>query len=127
MKDRHKTRSCFSGETTRRARIWFSQDPGARVGNHSPSVRLHYNSDIGGRTTRHPGYRVDRVTGERIKETSGPINIIGKMAKAKFQGQSGWGQMSQFKTASYNLLPGRHEGLARHQNETLMTDGLKIM
>jgi hypothetical protein len=64
---------------------------------------LHCNSNIGRRTTRHAGYRISQVIGEGIKEANSPINIIGRMAQTKFQGQVRVGQMFQFKAARHNL------------------------
>jgi IS5 family transposase len=50
------------------------------------NINRHRGSNIDGRTTRHPSYRVSQVIRKRIEEANGWIKTVGGMAQTKFRG-----------------------------------------
>ena len=81
---------------------------GARAINVTPhvtqNITAHRGSNIGARTTRHPGYRISLVIRKRIEEANGWIKGVAGMDRAPFRGRDRMGWMFQFKAAAYNLV-----------------------
>jgi transposase len=80
----------------------------ARAMNVTPhvaqNINAHRGSNIDGRTTRHPGYRISQVIRKRIEEANGWIKTVGDMAQTKFRGLARVAWTFQFKAAAYNLI-----------------------
>ena len=68
------------------------------------NIGPHRGSNIGGRTTRHDGYRISQVIRKRIEEANGWVKEVGGMAQTKFRGLARVGWMFTFKAAAYNLI-----------------------
>lgn len=68
------------------------------------NITAYRGSNIDGRTTRHPGYRVSQVIRKRIEEAHGWMKEVGGMAQTKLRGLRRVGWMYVFKAAAYNLV-----------------------
>jgi transposase len=68
------------------------------------NISGHRGSNIDGRTTRHPGYRISQVIRKRIEEVNGWIKSLAGMAQTKHRGLPRVRWMFQLKVAAYNLI-----------------------
>ena len=68
------------------------------------TIMAHRGSNIGGRTTRHDGYRISQVIRKRIEEANGWVKEVGGIARTKFRGLARVGWMFTFKAAAYTLI-----------------------
>ncbi|MGH6740473.1 MAG: IS5 family transposase, partial [Bradyrhizobium sp.] len=68
------------------------------------NITAHRGSNIDGRTTRHPGYRLSQVIRKRIEEANGWIKEVGGMAQTKLRGVERVDWAFVFKAAAYNLI-----------------------
>lgn len=80
----------------------------ARELNITPHVAQnitgHRGSNIDGRTTGRPGYRVSQVIRKRIEEANGWIKSVAGMAQTRHRGLARVGWMFQLTAAAYNLV-----------------------
>jgi transposase len=68
------------------------------------NITAHRGSNIDGRTTRRPGYRLSQMIRKRIEEANGWIKEVAGMDRAPFRGLARMGWMFVFKVAAYNLV-----------------------
>jgi len=68
------------------------------------NITAYCGSNIDGRTTRHPGYRLSQVIRKRIEEANGWIKEVGGMAQTKLRGVERVDWVFVFKAAAYNLI-----------------------
>ena len=68
------------------------------------NITAYRGSNIDGRTTRHPGYRLSQVIRKRIEEANGWIKEVGGMAQTKLRGVERVDWVFVFKAAAYNLI-----------------------
>jgi IS5 family transposase len=61
-------------------------------------------SNIDGRTTRHPGYRVSQVIRKRIEEANAWIKEVAGMAQTRHRGLDRVRWMFHFNAAAYDLI-----------------------
>jgi transposase len=81
---------------------------GLREMNVTPHVAQNISwlrgSNIDGRTTRHPGYRISQVIRKRIEEANGWIKSVAGMAQTKHRGLPRVRWMFQLTASAYNLV-----------------------
>jgi transposase len=68
------------------------------------NINVQRGSNIDGRTTRHPGYKISQVVRKRIEEANGWIKEIGGMAQTKLRGVKRVEWAFVLKAAAYNLV-----------------------
>ena len=68
------------------------------------NITEHRGSNIDGRTTAKPGYKVSQFIRKRIEEANGWIKSVGGMAQTKLRGLARVGWLFQLKAAAYNLI-----------------------
>src|SRR5262245_45010480 len=68
------------------------------------NISWHRGSNIDGRTTRHPGYRISQVIRKRIEEANGWIKSVAGMAQTKHRGLPRVRWMFQLTASAYNLV-----------------------
>jgi transposase len=81
---------------------------GLREINVTPHVAQnisgHRGSNIDGRTTRHPGYRISQVIRKRIEEANAWIKSVAGMAQTKHRGLLRVRWMFQLRAVAYDLI-----------------------